>query len=145
MKIAKLLKLLNEKRVKYVIIGAYACAAHGHVRATQDLDILIDASDGNIAKLRKALEAFGYDTQDASDKDFKTKKILFRQYWLDLDTHPIVKGAKPETVLKNSILGEFEGVRTRFASLKDLIHMKKSAGRPKDKEDIKSLEAIIRK
>ena len=42
MKIEKLLKLLNEKQVKYLIIGAQACAAHGYVRATEDIDILVE-------------------------------------------------------------------------------------------------------
>src|SRR3990167_8546712 len=103
MNIGKLLKLLNEHRVSYVIIGAHACASHGHVRATTDLDILIEPSIENIKRLKRALEEFGYDTTDAGIQDFQTKKILFRKYWLDVDVHPSAKGVRTETVLKNKI------------------------------------------
>ena len=144
MKIAKLLRLLNEKQVNYAIIGAQACAAHGFVRATQDIDILIEPTPENIEKTREALEAFGYDTGPASFEDFKTKKVLFRQYWLDTDIHPEAKGVTTKTALKNKIRGQYENVFTYFVSLRDLIKMKKAAGRPKDLEDLRYLEEIKR-
>ncbi|MFH1653786.1 MAG: nucleotidyltransferase [Pseudomonadota bacterium] len=144
MKIEKLLKLLNEKQIKFAIVGAYACAAHGYVRATADIDILIDPSEENIDRLRAALEEFGYRTHAASLEDFKTKKILFRQYWLDTDIHPFVDGVKTDDALKNRIKGDCEGVKTYFVSLNDLIRMKRAAGRPKDIEDLRYLEEIRR-
>lgn len=144
MQIAELLKLLNEKHVNYAIIGAYACAAHGFVRATSDLDILIETSPDNIKRVKEALEAFGYDTTDASVEDFQTKKILFRQYWLDMDVHPFAKGVHTDEVLKNKISAICEQIPTFFASLRHLIDMKKAAGRPKDKEDLQYLEEIER-
>lgn len=145
MKIEKLLKLLNEKRVEYVIIGAHACAVHGRIRSTEDIDVLVSPTEDNISRLVSALEAFGYDTSDASVDDFRTKKILFRQYWLDTDIHPSVAGVKTDVVLKNKIAGFYEGVRTFFASLGDLIKMKKAAGRAKDKEDLIYLQKIAKK
>lgn len=144
MNIAALIKLLNEKRVKYALIGAEACAAHGFVRATEDIDILIDPTEENIQRTKAALEAFGYDTTDASLEDFRTKKILFRKYWLNVDIHPFATGAQTETALKNRIAGVCEDVPTYFVSLNDLIRMKKAAGRPKDKEDLRYLEEIRR-
>lgn len=142
MKLADLLKSLNAQRVNYAIIGAHACAAHGHVRATRDIDILFEPSERNIKKLRKALETFGYDTTDASLDDFKTKKILFRQYWLDLDVHPFATGIKTDDALKKKISAKCETVETFFVNLEDLIKMKEAAGRPKDKEDLKYLREI---
>ena len=139
MKTEKFIKLLNEKRVSYAIIGAHACAVHGLIRATEDIDILIDPTEDNIDRLRSALEAFGYDTADASLEDFQTKKILFRKYWLDVDIHPSARGVKTQTVLKNRISGPYENVRTFFASLNDLIKMKRAAGRSKDREDLRYL------
>lgn len=142
MKLAELLKLLNAQHVDYAIIGAYACAAHGHVRATRDIDILFEPSEKNIKKLRNALEKFGYDTTDASLDDFRTKKILFRQYWLALDVHPFATGIETEEALKHKIAAKCEGVETFFVNLDDLIQMKVAAGRPKDKEDLKYLLEI---
>ncbi|MDO8527844.1 MAG: hypothetical protein Q7T03_09180 [Deltaproteobacteria bacterium] len=142
MKIEDLLKLLNEKRAEYIIIGAQALAAHGYVRATSDIDILIRPTEANIASVRAALEAFGYDTSEATDEDFKTRKILFRQYWIDVDIHPTASGADTEDMLKNKFAGVYEGIPTQFASLDDLIKMKRAAGRPNDLEDLRYLEEI---
>jgi hypothetical protein len=142
MNIEDLLKLLNEHRVEYAIIGANACAAHGYVRATEDIDILINPSEENIKRLRPALEKFGYDTTDASLEDFQTKKVLLRKYWLDTDIHPYAKGIETIAALKDKVPGEYEDVPTYFVSLNDLIEMKKAAGRPKDLEDLKFLKKI---
>ena len=144
MKFEDLLKFLNDRRARYAIIGAQACAAHGFVRVTEDLDILIDPDPDNIARVRAALEAFGYDTRDASLEDFQQKKILFRQYWLDTDIHPFASGVDTKKALQNRVPGEYEGILTSFASLDDLIAMKKAAGRPKDIEDLRYLEEIKR-
>lgn len=144
MKIEDLIKLLNEQSAEYIIIGAQALAAHGYVRATEDLDILINPTKDNIARVRAALEAFGYDTMDASLVDFQTKKILFRQYWYDVDIHPFASGADTKEALKNKFPGLFEGVPTYFASLDDLIKMKRAAGRDEDLKDLKYLEEIKR-
>lgn len=144
MKIENLIKLLNDHRVEYLIIGAEACAAHGLVRATQDIDILINPTEENINRTRAALEEFGFDTTDASLKDFQTKKILFRKYWYDVDIHPSAKGIDLQEAFKNRFPGLFEGISTYFASLDDLIRMKKAANRPKDQEDLRYLEEIKR-
>jgi len=144
MKIEDLIRLLNDQHAEYLIIGAEACAAHGYVRATHDIDILINPSKENVQRVRAALEAFGYDTMDASLEDFQTKKILFRQYWYDVDIHPNAKGVDTFQALKNKFPGLFEGISTHFASLDDLIQMKKAANRPKDQEDLRYLEEIKR-
>ena len=144
MKIEDLIKLLNDQQAEYMIIGAEACAAHGYVRATNDIDILINPTEENVQRVRTALEAFGYDTTDASAEDFQTNKILFRQYWYDVDIHPKAKGIETAQALKRKFPGLFEGIATYFASLDDLIQMKKAAGRPRDLEDLRYLEEIRR-
>ena len=90
--IEKLLGVLNDAEVRYVIIGATAFAAHGWVRSTIDLDLYIDSDEENIVRLRDALTDFGYDLADATVEDFQKYKILLRQYALPLDLHPFVKG-----------------------------------------------------
>lgn len=56
----RLLKLLKEHQVKFVIIGATAFPVHGYVRATLDLDILIEPEKSNAERLWQALKKFGY-------------------------------------------------------------------------------------
>lgn len=139
MDIGKLLKLLNEHKARYVIIGAAAFAAHGWSRTTRDIDILIEATPENARRVREAFIEFGYDMSDASIEDILEKKILLRQYIVEADIHPSVKGAAFSSVWKARVDDKLYGVPTHFASLDDLIRMKKAAGRPRDKEDLKYL------
>lgn len=138
----KLLKLLNEQEVKYVIIGASAFPVHGYVRATLDIDIFIESSIENARRTKKALEKFGYDLTEVEETDLLEKKILIRQYSLETDIHPFVSGITFEEVWKNRIETSYKTVNTYFANLNSLIKMKKAANRPKDIEDLKYLESI---
>jgi predicted nucleotidyltransferase len=145
-KITKLLQLLNENSVDYVVIGANAFAPYGWVRATIDLDLFVRPTQGNIQKVRDALRAFGYDIEDASEEDFLNFKILLRQYDLPLDIHPFVKGVKSfDEIWKNKMVSELGDIKVNFASLDDLIKMKEAAGRPKDLEDLKILKKLSEK
>jgi predicted nucleotidyltransferase len=140
----KLLKLLKENRVKFVIIGATAFPVHGYSRATLDIDIFIKAEEENARRTRKALREFGYDVTDITIDDLLTKKVLIRQYLVETDIHPVVKGITFERVWKNKVKARFRKTVVWFASLDDLIKMKKSAGRPKDKQDLKYLVKLKR-
>lgn len=145
MKTEKLLKLLKENKVKFVIIGATAFPVHGYSRATLDIDILIKAERSNAEKTRKALSKFGYDVSEITIDDLLNKKILIRQYILETDIHPFVKGNTFETIWKNKVTAKFGETKAYFASLKDLIKMKRAAGRQKDKEDLKFLTKLLKK
>src|SRR5437879_4058304 len=86
------LQSLNDQEVRYVVIGASAFPAHGYGRTTLDLDVLIEPTEKNAERTRTALTALGYDVTDVSAKEMLEKKILFRQYILDLDIHPEAAG-----------------------------------------------------
>lgn len=99
----KLLACLNDHKVKYVVIGATAFPVHGYVRATLDIDIFIEPLPENARRMMKALSEFGYDLTNVSLEDLLTKKILIRQYYLEIDIHPYVMGANFEEVWKNKV------------------------------------------
>jgi predicted nucleotidyltransferase len=139
MQTEQLLKLLKENRVKFVIIGATAFPVHGYSRATLDTDIFIKAEKENARRTLKALKVFGYDVTDITIDDLLTKKLLIRQYTVETDIHPIVTGITFEKVWKNKVKARFGKTFVWFASLDDLIKMKKAAGRSKDREDLKYL------
>jgi hypothetical protein len=90
----------------------------------------------------KALTEFGYDIKDLSPEDFLKHKILIRQYTLEADIHPFVKGITFEEAWKNRISAKFGETRVNFPSLDDMIRMKKAAGRNIDLEDLKYLKEI---
>jgi len=135
----QLLKLLKENQVKFVIIGATAFPVHGYSRATLDIDIFIKAEEENASRTLKALREFGYDVTDITIDDLLTKKVLIRQYIVETDIHPVVKGITFENVWKNKVKARFGKTFAWFASLDDLIAMKKAAARPRDQEDLKYL------
>jgi predicted nucleotidyltransferase len=134
-----LLKSLKDHKVQFVIIGATAFPVHGYSRATLDIDIFIRPERSNAEKTRSALEDFGYDVTDIAVDELLTKKILIRQYLVETDIHPYVKGVSFDTVWKNKVKAKFGETFVWFASLNDLIKMKRAAGRPKDREDLKYL------
>lgn len=142
MAIENLLRLLKEHKVKFVIIGAAAFPVHGYARATLDVDLFIEPSLRNVEKCLAALKAFGYDISDISIEDLLRKKVLIRQYTVEVDIHPFVKGVEFQDIWRNRAKAKIGNVLTSFASLNDLIKMKKAAGRAKEKEDLKILLAI---
>lgn len=138
----RLLRLLKERKVEFVVIGATAFPVHGYARASLDLDLFIRADPSNVQRARDALEAFGYDLTDVSIQDLLTKKLLIRQYALETDLHPFVKGVVFEQVWAKKVRARFGKTYVYFASLDDLITMKQAAGRPKDMEDLRYLKQI---
>jgi predicted nucleotidyltransferase len=142
---ASLLKSLNAYNVRYVVIGATAFPVHGYSRTTLDIDVFIEPIPQNAQRTIEALKSFGYDVTDLTIKDLLTKKVLIRQYLIETDIHPFVKGITFEQVWKNRIRNKIGRTTANFASLHDLIQMKKAAGRAKDREDLKILKQLTSK
>lgn len=142
MDISKLLSSLNDRHVRYVLIGASAFPSHGYMRLTNDIDIFIEPTRENAQRTLAALRDVGYDVTDLTVDQVLTKKILFRQYILATDIHPSASGATFKTVWKNKKADTIEGVPVFVASLDDLIKMKRAANRPKDREDLKALRTL---
>ena len=51
---------LNDNEVRYPVVGGYAVALHGYPRYTKDMDIWVEMSSDNAAKILKALDQFGF-------------------------------------------------------------------------------------
>jgi len=141
----KLIKLLKENNVIFVVIGATAFPVYGYARATLDIDIFIRPELENIRRTMKALKEFGYDLMDLAPEDFLENKVLIRQYMVEVDIHPFIKGVTFDEVWKNRITAKFENTEVFFPSLDDMIKMKKAAGRAIDLEDLKYLTRIKEK
>lgn len=140
-----LTRLLKEHKVDFVIIGATAMPVYGYARATLDIDIFIRPERVNVQRTLAALKSFGYDMSDVSVDDLLTKKLLIRQYGVETDIHPFVKGVTFEKIWNNKVEANFGKTSVYFASLDDLIEMKEAAGRPQDLQDIKYLKKLKEK
>lgn len=145
MDIENLLRLFSAYKVKYILIGATAFPVHGYARTTLDIDVFIEPSEKNAQVCLKSLKELGYDTSDIAPGTFLQKKTLFRQYLLEIDIHPYVKGVTFQRIWKNRVRKRIGTVYANFACLNDLITMKKAAGRLKDKQDLAILLELQRR
>jgi hypothetical protein len=150
-----LLRALAEHEVEFVIIGGFALAAHGVVRATKDIDIVPAPSPENLGRLARALDAVGAEVMLADDFDPAELGIapdeaglalggnwVLRTDLGRLDVMQDVAGVKSYDALSAaSVEREVPGAGPfRFCGLDDLIAMKVAAGRPQDELDIASLQ-----
>jgi predicted nucleotidyltransferase len=141
----RLLQLLNENKAVFIVIGATAFPVYGYARATLDIDLFVKPTRSNILKVMKALRRFGYDLEDLTANDFLTHKVLIRQYDLETDIHPFVKGVDFRDIWKSRIKGRIGEADVFFPSLEMMIRMKQNAGRAKDREDLKFLRRLLKK
>jgi phage replication-related protein YjqB (UPF0714/DUF867 family) len=61
---------LNEHSVRYLVVGGYAVAFHGHPRYTKDIDIWFGRDPGNAARLVQAIQYFGFGSLKLKEEDF---------------------------------------------------------------------------
>jgi predicted nucleotidyltransferase len=150
----RLLTLLVEGGVEFVVVGGIAAVAHGSAAFTQDLDIAYAPDEANLDRLGKVLVAMGAKLRGVTDDVpfIPDGRTLRRTRVLTLETPigAIDLLAQPDGApIYEQLHGRAEwqnvaGVKVHVASLEDLIAMKKAAGRPKDLVAVEELEAIQR-
>src|SRR5947207_11563855 len=72
------LKLLNSRKVEYLLIGGYAVGFYGYPRATADMDIWVAMSAETAAKLVVALQEFGFDVPELKPELFMQEDSIVR-------------------------------------------------------------------
>ncbi len=70
-----ILSAFIEEKVKFLVVGGYAMAFHGYVRATGDIDLWIRISQESAARVWRALEKFGAPLFDLNIEDLKTQRL----------------------------------------------------------------------
>src|SRR5688572_6604400 len=73
-----MLSCLNDEGVDFIVVGAYALAAHGLRRATGDIDVWLRNSPDNARKVLRALTKFGAPTSGLSEEDFTTPNFVIQ-------------------------------------------------------------------
>jgi hypothetical protein len=137
----ELLRLLEETKVEYLIVGGYAVAFHGFPRFTKDIDIYYNISSQNIQKLQKALLKFGFSSEDVPLDLFYTKGniITFGVEPVRVDIINDISGVEFSDAWENKIRGRYGDVEVSFISKIDLIKNKQSTLRLQDKADVEKL------
>jgi hypothetical protein len=136
------LSAFNEESVEYLVVGAYALAAHGFVRATGDIDLWIKSSEENAERVMKALMTFGAPLADLSIEDLIKPDLIFQIGVIPrrIDILTSIDGVTFTEAwdLRQEI--SLEGLKVPVISRPHLIQNKKKSGRPKDKIDVEWLE-----
>lgn len=149
----KIITVLTQFRVRFIVVGGAAATAHGSSRLTQDLDVVYQRSKENIANLVKALSPYKPYLRGAPsglpfiwDEETISKGLNFTLITslgaLDL-LGEIIGGGSFEDLLKDSVKLELFGTECLVLNLRRLIDVKRAAGRVRDLEVIAELEALL--
>lgn len=135
-------KLLNRHKVKYLVVGGYAVAFHGHPRYTKDLDIWIESSIENAMNLMKALDEFGFGgLSGLSREEFLVSdqiiQLGFPPNRIDLLT--TAAGLDFGTCYLSKVTTAIDGLQIDFIDIENLKKNKRSIGRSQDLADIENL------
>jgi hypothetical protein len=125
-----------------LIVGAYALALHGRPRATGDLDIWIDATPDNAARVMRALTAFGAPLQDLSREDFAHEGVTY-QIGIPpgrIDVLTELTGLTFAEAWPDRMRGAFGEIDVDFIGREAFIRNKRATGRPKDLGDIEGMD-----
>jgi predicted nucleotidyltransferase len=135
------LQLLKDNDVDFVVIGGYAVAYHGYIRATNDIDIFFRNTTENISKILNAFKEFGITTSaEQAEKFFEPDNIVRMGVPpVRIELLNTISGLTFDQVWKNRIKGKYGKVPVSFISLRDLLINKKASGRPRDLADFDEL------
>lgn len=136
-----MLYALNVADADFLVVGAYAVAAHGHPRATGDLDIWVRADVDNASKVVAALSAFGAPMDQISEEDFASPSIVFQigvpPGRIDILTD--LSGVDFGTAWDSRISITIDDITFPVLGRADLVANKRASGRPKDLADLDAL------
>jgi hypothetical protein len=136
-----ILLCLNRQEVEYLLIGAYAMAAHGYPRATGDIDIWINSDTENAVKVFRALAEFGAPMSNISTADisYKGNVIQIGVAPCRVDIITSIDGVEFNQAWKNKKSILVDDINVFIISLEDLILNKTNTNREKDKIDVAEL------
>jgi len=154
-----IIKALNEAGVRYLVVGGLAVVAHGHVRFTADVDLVLDFDENNLGRAMEVFAGLGFRPRAPVPlQHFADAQI--RQGWirdkgltvlsLFSDDHPLTEVdlfvADPlgfdEAYARRATLAVAPDVDATFVAVDDLIRLKRSAGRPQDLVDAEALDRL---
>lgn len=139
-----MLRALSDENVKFILVGAYAMAAHGYPRATMDIDIWIMPSPQNAEAVVRALRRFGAPLHNLTKEDLQRDGTIFQIGVAPrrIDIITTVSGLNFEDAYRGSMSILIEGIEVHIPSIEDMILNKRASGRTKDLADAEILEAL---
>lgn len=141
-----LLRLFNECKIRYLVVGGHAVMKYTEPRYTKDLDIWIEASPRNARAVFRALQRFGAPLVNLTEADFSAEGTFYQMGRppARIDILMSVTGLSFRTAWRRRVSADFDGVPANVISREDLVINKRAAGRPQDMIDADHLEESLR-
>lgn len=138
----EILQLLLEEKAEFLVVGAYAMAAHGVPRATGDIDLWVRPSNDNAHRIYRALARFGAPLEDTGPLEFASPNLVFQIGVAPrrIDILTSIDGVSFGDAASDRLLVSIEGLAVPILSRAALIANKRASGRPKDLLDLATLE-----
>ena len=132
------------REVKFLVVGGYALAAHGHPRATKDLGVWIMIEPANAERLIEALNDFGMGSVGLEADDFLEPEVVVQLGYppMRIDLITSATGVDFEQSWNNRVLVPVGSVVAGFISREDLIANKTASARPQDLVDVNILRDL---
>ena len=153
------IKALNGGEVRYVVVRGLAVVLHGHIRATYDLDLVVDLDESEARKAVEVLTGIGLrprlpvEAEDFANRSARARWVSEKgmtvfSFWDPDDSTRSVDLFVEEPVAfdelwSRSVSMPLASTVARVASIPDLIELKRRAGRPEDLTDIRALEDML--
>ena len=136
-----LLRAFIDGNVRFLIVGAYALAVHGRPRATGDLDVWVDATPENAAKVMSALEQFGAPVGQVSAADFSRPGNVFQMGLppVRIDVLTELTGLMFGEAWSSRTHASFGPVVADVIGREAFIKNKRATGRARDLGDLEAL------
>jgi hypothetical protein len=133
-----ILSCLKSENVEFIVVGAYALAAHGYARSTGDIDIWVNSTAENSLRVLRAISTFGAPMSDLAVNDFTVADVVFQigvePFRIDILTS--IDGLEFAQAWENRMSLVVDSISIEVLSKGDLLRNKLASGRDKDQGDI---------
>ncbi len=138
---------LYDADARFIVVGAYAVVHYTEPRYTKDLDIWVDRSPQNAARVFQALIRFGAPTDSVTVADFQNPEVIY-QIGVEpnrIDILMSIDGTEFSEAFERATQSTYGSTPIRILGLVDLMAAKLAAGRSQDLLDLKRLEEANRR
>ncbi len=137
-----LLSAFSAHGVEYLVVGAYALAAYGRIRATGDIDVWIRPTVGNARQVMRALKDFGAPLHDLQEADLCEPGVVFQigVVPVRIDILTSIDGVEFSEAWQARFNTRFADHEVTVLSEAHLIRNKRTVGRTQDLADVEWLE-----
>ena len=138
---------LNKHNVEYMLVGGYALGVYGHIRATNDLDLYINATEQNASKMVNVCIDYGIPVEHIKKEMFLVQKMIgIGQPPLRIEILKKLDVIDFKYAFQRVKKVKVDGISINVVDLDDLIFLKKAAVRGRNKsrdiEDLSFLEKL---